>query len=190
MSTASGTSGRERLLAAAARSFATRPYSEVGVAEILADAGVKAPTLYHHFDDKEDLFVAWAEDALAELGRRLSVLVRDTLDPMELLIRFAETFATFKGLDILQTMSSAQRLSKAASRERIARAYFDAVYEPCCVALLNASDAGLLKLEDLGKMAGTFLMGALSMSPNYALPATTTQPEFRWWAERFCRAFS
>jgi TetR/AcrR family transcriptional regulator len=54
-----GTSGgRERLLKAAVRLFATRGYAATSVRDIVGAAGVTAPTLYHHFGNKEGLFLA------------------------------------------------------------------------------------------------------------------------------------
>jgi AcrR family transcriptional regulator len=48
----------ERLLAAAWRHFATRPYEEVMLREIAAEARVTAQTLHARFGSKEQLFTA------------------------------------------------------------------------------------------------------------------------------------
>jgi AcrR family transcriptional regulator len=48
----------ERLLAAAWRHFATRPYEEVLLREIAAEAEVTAQTLRARFGSKEELFIA------------------------------------------------------------------------------------------------------------------------------------
>ena len=47
-------------MTAAGKLFGTTGLSEVTVAQILDQSGVKAPTLYHHFGGKEGLYVAWA----------------------------------------------------------------------------------------------------------------------------------
>jgi AcrR family transcriptional regulator len=48
----------ERVLAAAWRHFATRPYEEVRLREIAAEAHVTAQTLHARFGSKEELFTA------------------------------------------------------------------------------------------------------------------------------------
>lgn len=60
---------RERLLAAAWRHFATRPYEDVRLREIAADAAVSAQTLHTAFGSKDQLFIAaflwWGQQEMA-----------------------------------------------------------------------------------------------------------------------------
>lgn len=186
----SGLSGGERILQAASDLFATRPYHEVGVAEVLEKSGVKAPTLYHHFGEKEGLYLAWAERAFQQLGKAIRDRARVESDPRQALVGLLQTVSGFRGLDVIEVVRSAPRVLKPASTERVLQAYFDAVYEPCCVALLNAADAGLLKLDDIGRTAGIFLMSGLGASRRYALPATSSGDEIEWAVDRFLRAFA
>lgn len=55
-----GNSGetRAKLVDAARRLFAQRGYDGVGIAEIVGTAKVTAPVLYHHFENKADLYAA------------------------------------------------------------------------------------------------------------------------------------
>lgn len=181
--------GRERLLQAAGELFAQRSYGDVGVAELLSRAGVQAPTLYHHFDDKESLYVAWAEGAFTELGR----LVRDKLrgvDARAGLVGILEAIGGYRGLNLLTVLADVPKLAKPDHGERIIRAYFDAVYEPCCVAILNAADERLIRLEEIGPMTGMFLMGGLGSMRRYGLPATNADDAYSWFVDRFVRAFA
>jgi len=50
--------GRERLLEVALRLFASKGYAATSVRDIVSAAGVTAPSLYHHFGNKEGLFLA------------------------------------------------------------------------------------------------------------------------------------
>lgn len=50
--------GRERLIEAAMRLFASKGYAATSVRDIVSAAGVTAPSLYHHFGNKEGLFLA------------------------------------------------------------------------------------------------------------------------------------
>ncbi|HET8522194.1 MAG TPA: helix-turn-helix domain-containing protein [Thermomicrobiales bacterium] len=49
--------GRGRILQAARTMFLERGYADVSMQQIASAAGVTKATLYHHFRDKEDLFI-------------------------------------------------------------------------------------------------------------------------------------
>lgn len=91
-------SGRGAILRAARRAFAVRPYAEVTLRGIAADAGVSASLIVKHFGTKEELFntvadFAPAADLLfavppAELGRHLVLtMVRAKRAQGDLLLR-------------------------------------------------------------------------------------------------------
>ncbi|MEU6407537.1 helix-turn-helix domain-containing protein [Microbispora sp. NPDC046933] len=78
-----GRGGRERILAAAARLFATQGINATGMEQIADEAPVSKRTLYAHFRTKDDLVIAHLQD-LASSGRTLeSVLTREDLSPRE-----------------------------------------------------------------------------------------------------------
>lgn len=52
---------RKRILDVAARQFRTLGYAGVGLRGIAADAGMKAGSLYYHFDSKEEIVAAVLE---------------------------------------------------------------------------------------------------------------------------------
>jgi AcrR family transcriptional regulator len=60
-------SSRERILAAAWSLFASEGYAEVSMQNIADAAKVNKATLYHHFGDKEQLFVAVLESDFERL---------------------------------------------------------------------------------------------------------------------------
>ena len=53
---------RERLLDTAYELFSTRGVRDVGVDELIAQAGVAKATLYHHFSSKDDLVLAFLQE--------------------------------------------------------------------------------------------------------------------------------
>jgi AcrR family transcriptional regulator len=87
---------RARLLAAARELFAERGYADVGTEEIVRRAEVTRGALYHHFDDKRDLFRAVHEDIEArlaeEIGARIAAEAEAGTDPRELLAIGARAF--------------------------------------------------------------------------------------------------
>lgn len=50
--------GRDRVLDAAAARFVTQGYDATTLRQIAADVGIKAGSIYHHFDSKDELFTA------------------------------------------------------------------------------------------------------------------------------------
>jgi len=63
---------RERILAAAARSFAAHGLAHATLAEIAAAAGIRRPSLLYHFATKDELYEAVVRRAFDQLGRELA----------------------------------------------------------------------------------------------------------------------
>lgn len=83
---------RAALLAAATPLFAERGYAAVGTEAIVRAAGVTRGALYHHFEDKRDLFRAVYESLERELAERIANEALAYPEPMEALRRGAEMF--------------------------------------------------------------------------------------------------
>jgi AcrR family transcriptional regulator len=60
---------RARILTEAARLFVASGYHGVSMREVAAAVGVTKPALYHHYADKEALFLAMLDGTLAGLAR-------------------------------------------------------------------------------------------------------------------------
>jgi AcrR family transcriptional regulator len=78
-------SGKKRLIEAARSLLAEHPHREPSTRELYEAAGVAAPTLYHHFGDKDGLLQAVAEDAFAAYLERKRAVPRSG----DLLVDFA-----------------------------------------------------------------------------------------------------
>src|SRR5436190_12608623 len=83
---------REALIQAALQLFTERGYAGVGTEEIVAKAKVTRGALYHHFEDKRDLFRAVfervEEDLMARIGRSMEIVD----DPWELMLAGVAAF--------------------------------------------------------------------------------------------------
>lgn len=62
---------RKKLLAIARESFTTRGYAGTATNDIVTAAGLTRGAMYHHFDDKADLFRAVFLDVINELNERV-----------------------------------------------------------------------------------------------------------------------
>ena len=72
---------RAALVASARALFAERGYAAVSIEEIVRRARVTRGALYHHFEDKEDLFRAVFESVQRDLGRQLMAAANARRDP-------------------------------------------------------------------------------------------------------------
>jgi AcrR family transcriptional regulator len=63
---------RRTLLDTARRVFAERGYDNVSAEELVAEAGVTRGALYHHFDDKKDVFRTVVIEMEADLDQRIT----------------------------------------------------------------------------------------------------------------------
>ena len=77
---------RDALVGAALDLFTERGYAAVGTEEIVARAKVTRGALYHHFEDKRDLFRAVHERVESELIERIAASMEATEDPWEVLV--------------------------------------------------------------------------------------------------------
>ena len=60
---------RLRVLDAAAQRFVSQGYAATTLRQIAGDAGIKAASIYHHFDSKETLFTAVLDDGIVVMVR-------------------------------------------------------------------------------------------------------------------------
>jgi AcrR family transcriptional regulator len=72
--------------------FAERGYAEVATEEIVARAQVTRGALYHHFENKRDLFRAVHERVEEELIARIGTAMGDVADPWELILAGTRSF--------------------------------------------------------------------------------------------------
>ncbi|MGA9102498.1 TetR/AcrR family transcriptional regulator [Aeromicrobium sp.] len=68
---------RAALLAAGRELFATRGFADVPAEQIVRTAGVTRGAMYHHFDDKTELFAAVFEQLEAEITADLAASLTD-----------------------------------------------------------------------------------------------------------------
>ena len=87
---------RRALIDAARELFGERGYAEVGTEEIVTRAKVTRGALYHHFEDKRDLFRAVHRDVEEEMIEGIGRQMEGARDPWELMLlgmrAFLDTF--------------------------------------------------------------------------------------------------
>jgi len=77
--------GRQRLLDAAAQLFVDQGYAGTTLRQIASAAGIKAGSIYHHFDSKDELFIAVLHDGIIVMldAFETSCSALDAADPID-----------------------------------------------------------------------------------------------------------
>jgi TetR/AcrR family transcriptional repressor of nem operon len=84
---------RQQLLHAAARQFARRPYHQVGLDDVLAEAELTKGAMYFHFRSKHALALAIIEDQTTHSSDAVADLLTRKLSGLETLIDFSYQLA-------------------------------------------------------------------------------------------------
>ncbi|MFJ5686327.1 TetR/AcrR family transcriptional regulator [Streptomyces sp. NPDC093099] len=82
-----GRGGRERVLAAAARLFATQGINATGMEQVAEEAPVSKRTLYAHFRTKNDLVIAHLQSLVTSGATLESGLTREDIPPRERILK-------------------------------------------------------------------------------------------------------
>jgi TetR/AcrR family transcriptional regulator, cholesterol catabolism regulator len=135
---------KPQIIALAAEAFSERGYSAASLRDIGQRAGVTAASLYHHFENKEDLLRAIVMDGADRLTETLKVEVARENDPrtrLEQVIRAHIAF-TCENIEvtkiILEEMRFLNEVDFANMREKN-YAILD-IYRGCLTELAKASE--------------------------------------------------
>ncbi len=183
--TSKSSDGKCRLLEAAKQAFSGNGYGQVGVAAILEGAGVQAPTLYHHFGDKEGLYLQWACSELADVELRLAPIAISAQVTEMALKDFARGLSQDLSFDLRQLLRDAERLQRPESREQVLAAYLQAVYNPLYAIIVRGISRGDIQQEPMGLLAETFIAGALALGKHGWRASESSEEGAAWWARIF-----
>jgi AcrR family transcriptional regulator len=155
-----GEATRGELLRAARELFAEHGYAGVGTEKIVERAGVTRGALYHHFQDKRDLFRAVHEELEQELVASIGERIAGIEDPWELLATGVRAFldsCTDPAIMRISLLDAPGVLGWGVWREIDARYALGLV----TFGLRNAMDHGLFREQEVGPLAHV-LIGAMT----------------------------
>lgn len=89
------TLGRDAILNAARREFASRGFSGARVESIARAAGCNKAMLFYYFSSKENLYRSVLEVALGEILTEIGRVVHEGLNPEDFMERFPEIYIRF-----------------------------------------------------------------------------------------------
>jgi AcrR family transcriptional regulator len=151
---------RAKLVSVAREMFAKRGYGAVGTEEIVRRAKVTRGALYHHFEDKRDLFRAVHEQVERELAERIGASLDPDRPPLALLEDGMRTF-----LDACEQDPAVRQIALLDAPAVLGWREWrevDAKYGMGLVvfSLRNAMDAGALERQPVEPLAH-IMLGAL-----------------------------
>jgi AcrR family transcriptional regulator len=151
---------REALIRAGFDLFSARGYAEVGTEEVVKRAKVTRGALYHHFDDKRDLFRAVHERVEEDLVAGIAERMKGVTDAWDALVTGMRAFLDACGDPALQQIALIDAPAVLGWREwrEIDERYGLGLTK---AALGGAMQAGLLRDAPLDALAH-LLLGALS----------------------------
>lgn len=158
--------GKARLLGAASDLFPLGGYQGVSVSSVLQASGLKAPSLYHHFGDKEGLYAAWAVHALNDVRERVQGIESENRSPSERLERIAEELLRGASFDVLQFQRDLRLLRKDWTREAVTKAVHEALYDPVRSVLSEVVESGS-PAERLDRLTRLFVHEVMCLHPTY-----------------------
>ncbi|MEY8371556.1 TetR/AcrR family transcriptional regulator [Aerococcaceae bacterium 50-4] len=113
---------RQRILAVAREKFMTIGYEKTSTRVIAEEVGTTQPNLYHHFKNKQTLYVAVLEDMAIEVEKELTTfVVNDNLTIEETLIEMTvylretnpiDIYAMLKDMDLMLSEETKEALYK------------------------------------------------------------------------------
>jgi len=151
---------RQALISAALELFSERGYAEVGTEQVVARAAVTRGALYHHFDDKKDLFRAVHERVEQDLVERIGARMEGVSDPWEVMVTGTRAFLEACDEQAVKqiALTDAPAVLGWAEWREIDERYGLGLMK---AALGGAMDAGVLRREPLDPLAH-LMLGAMS----------------------------
>jgi AcrR family transcriptional regulator len=112
---------RQQILQRAITLFAGAGYADVSVRDVAAQVGISAAALYHHFPDKQALYLAAMEHAFARNESDILAALESERSPLERLSGFVTGFvALAAGRRGVQQAGAARTARRRRSASRIA----------------------------------------------------------------------
>ncbi len=139
---------QEKILAAAHAEFARKGYDGARVDEIVKRAKVSKNLVYHHFRDKEDLYIRVLERTYETLRRRQSDLTLAGLGPIEGMRRLCETtFKTFVEEPEVLVMLNTENLhrGKHLGKSTVIRALYNPLRSAIEMLLKQGEESGVFR---------------------------------------------
>lgn len=159
------TQTHDAILKAASDQFLRRGYAETSTREIARQVGITQPALYHHFSDKEAIFLAvvelvgqQAQTGIMTVNQR--VTTGQLQDPVAALAEITEVLLKVHPRDVFSVIHSSFHYLNPANRGRLGQLFSHNYLQP----LATFFDQGLVTLQPqlTAQEAASFYLTSLS----------------------------
>lgn len=135
---------RHTILRTAQQLFMEHGYRAVSTRQIADGCGLTQPALYHHFSDKQDLYVAVMKESLAETQAALERIASRNESVQERLKRIARYLLSNTERDHTMMMHDIQQELSVASRTTLNQAFQAGIIVPIRSLIEEAIGTGVL----------------------------------------------
>ena len=135
---------RNTILRTAQQLFMEHGYRAVSTRQIADGCGLTQPALYHHFADKQDLYVAVMKESLSETQAALERILRRNESVQERLKRIARYLLSSTERDHAMMMHDIQQELSVTSRAVLNEAFQAGIITPICSLFEEGVRQGVL----------------------------------------------
>jgi AcrR family transcriptional regulator len=122
-STRQGNDSRDRILDEAKKLFRQKGFEGVSINDIVDMVGVKKPTIYYYFGDKEGLFVEVLVTMMRHGHDFVSANIRSGMSTADKLEKLSEGYLRFSPTSLMSMIRDAQNYLSVASQQTVREAY-------------------------------------------------------------------
>ncbi|WP_376794830.1 TetR/AcrR family transcriptional regulator [Thermogemmatispora sp.] len=157
---------RRLILQVARQLFMEYGYRAVTTRQIAEACGLTQPALYHHFADKEALYLAMAREELARVKAALERIVRRSEPVPERLRHVASYLLTTTQHDLALMLHDIRYELSPAVRAQLHTLFEESLIAPIAASFAEGLQSGLLRSPDEGgvdaRMAAYLFMSLMS----------------------------
>jgi AcrR family transcriptional regulator len=140
---------KEEIIEATLRLYSNRGYYLTNIRDIAREVGISAPTFYHYFMDKRELFAETIEYVISNFKKEIQVVLAKEKDPVHRTTLMFEIFSAHypKIGEILNQLRSGAILGDSWARERLSAIYVQ-LMEYVSKEVKGAMKAGIIREVD------------------------------------------
>lgn len=151
------------ILAAAREQFLAQGYQATSTRDIAKQVGITQPALYHHFSDKEVIFLEVIKTVGAEIQTGITDVVAQTsadADPVEALTAVTEVLTKAHPRDVFTVIHGSFKFLKPENKRQLGMVFMQDYLMP----LTSFFETGVVSLQDGVKTqdAASFYLTSLS----------------------------
>lgn len=149
---------KEEIIEAALRLYANRGYYHTNVRDIAKEANITAPTFYHYFNDKRELFVEAIEYVIQEFRRDLTPILKNEKDlTKRTIMRFRAFYDNYPRIgEILNQLRAGVAINDQWAKEKLKKVYSE-LTEGAREGIRNSIKRGHIRDIDPDLLAFFFL---------------------------------